>query len=43
MVAMMFPATTPMNLAFARVQCERPSCGRIFVPTWIFVGAYLLI
>jgi predicted metal-binding membrane protein len=28
MVAMMFPATTPMNLAFARVQRERGSFGR---------------
>src|SRR6266567_1318864 len=43
MVAMMFPATAPMNLAFARVQRERHSGGRAFVPPWIFVGAYLLI
>jgi predicted metal-binding membrane protein len=43
MVAMMFPATAPMNLAFARVQRERHSGGRAFVPTWIFVGAYLLV
>ncbi len=43
MVAMMFPATAPMNLAFARVQRERHGVGRAFVPTWVFVGAYLLI
>ena len=43
MAAMMFPATAPMNLAFARVQRERGSFGRACVPPWIFVGAYLLI
>src|SRR6266481_1916952 len=43
MMAMMFPATAPINLAFARVQHERGSFGHAFVPTWIFVGAYLLI
>jgi predicted metal-binding membrane protein len=43
MMAMMLPATAPMNLAFARVQRERPGGSRAFVPTWIFVGAYLLI
>ena len=43
MVAMMFPATAPMNLAFARVQRERGSFGRACVLPWIFVGAYLLI
>ena len=43
MIAMMFPATARMNLAFARAQRERPSCGRACVPRWIFVGAYLLI
>ena len=43
MVAMMFPATAPMNLAFARVQRERGSFRRVFVSSWIFVGAYLLV
>jgi predicted metal-binding membrane protein len=43
MVAMMFPATATMNLAFARVQSERHGGGRAFVPPWFFVGAYLLI
>jgi hypothetical protein len=43
MIAMMFPATAPMNLTFAQVQGERGSFGRAFVPPWVFVGAYLLI
>ncbi|EFH82193.1 DUF2182 domain-containing protein [Ktedonobacter racemifer] len=43
MVAMMFPATATMNLAFARVQRERPSSRRLSVSLWIFVGAYLLV
>src|SRR5262252_3120420 len=43
MVAMMFPATAPMNLTFARVHRERHGGGCAFVPTWVFVGAYLLI
>jgi predicted metal-binding membrane protein len=43
MVAMMFPATAPMNLAFVRVQRVKHSGGRAVVPPWIFVGAYLLI
>ena len=40
MGAMMFPATAPMNLAFAQVQRERGSFGRVFVTSWIFMGAY---
>ena len=43
MIAMMFPATATMNLAFARVQRERHSGRRPSVSTWIFVGAYLLV
>ena len=43
MIAMMFPATATMNLAFARVQRDRPSSRRPAVSTWIFVGAYLLV
>src|SRR5260370_33646682 len=38
MVAMMFPATAPMNLAFARVQRERDTGGRPFVPPWALLG-----
>jgi predicted metal-binding membrane protein len=43
MIAMMFPATAPMNLVFARVQRDRHSGRRPSVSTWIFVGAYLLV
>ncbi len=43
MIAMMFPATAPMNLVFARVQRDRHSGRRPSVSPWIFVGAYLLI
>jgi predicted metal-binding membrane protein len=43
MIAMMFPATAPMSLAFARVQRDRLSFRRPFVSFWIFVGAYLLV
>ena len=43
MIAMMFPATATMNLAFARVQRERHTGWRPPVSTWIFVGAYLLV
>src|SRR6266849_10989144 len=32
-----------MILVFARVQRDRHSGERAFTPTWIFVGAYLLI
>jgi len=43
MIAMMFPATATMNLAFVQVQRERHSSRRPSVSPWIFVGAYLLI
>ena len=43
MIAMMFPATATMNLAFVRVQRDRHSGKRPSVSPWIFVGAYLLI
>lgn len=43
MIAMMFPTTIPMNLVFARVQCEGHSGRLPSVSRWIFVGAYLLI
>jgi predicted metal-binding membrane protein len=42
-VAMMFPTAAPMILVFARVQRDRASFGRAFGPTWVFIGAYLLI
>lgn len=43
MVAMMFPTAAPMSLMFARVQRDKRQNGRTFVPTWVFVSAYLLI
>jgi predicted metal-binding membrane protein len=43
MIAMMFPTTATMNLAFARVQRERHTGWRATVAPWIFVGAYLLV
>jgi predicted metal-binding membrane protein len=43
MVAMMFPTTAPMILTFARVQAGKRQRGEVFVPTWIFVAAYLIV
>jgi predicted metal-binding membrane protein len=43
MIAMMFPTAAPMILVFARVQRDRHSGGRAFVPMWVFIGTYLLI
>lgn len=43
MVAMMFPTAAPMILMFARVQRDKQQNGRAFVPTWVFVSAYLLL
>jgi len=43
MVAMMFPTAAPMILMFDRVAATRRARGRAFVPTWIFVGAYMTI
>ena len=43
MIAMMFPATTTMNLAFARVQRARHTGWQSSMSPWIFVGAYLLV
>jgi predicted metal-binding membrane protein len=43
MVAMMFPTAAPMILVFARVQRDKRQNGRAFVPTWVFVSAYLLM
>jgi predicted metal-binding membrane protein len=43
MVAMMFPTAAPMILMFARVQRDKRRNRRAFVPTWVFVSAYLLI
>lgn len=43
MVAMMFPAAAPMILMFAAVYRGKRERGQAFVPTWIFVGGYLVV
>ena len=43
MVAMMFPTAAPMVLTFARVQERRQRKGRPYVPTWVFLSAYMVI
>jgi len=43
MVAIMFPTAAPMILTFARVQANRKERGQVFVPTWLFVGAYIAL
>ncbi len=43
MVAMMFPTAAPMILMFAAIAAGKRQRGQPFVPTWIFVGAYLLV
>ena len=43
MVAIMFPTAAPMILTFDRVQASRREKGKAFVPTWLFVGAYILL
>jgi predicted metal-binding membrane protein len=43
MVAIMFPTAAPMILTFARVQKNRQERGQLYVPTWLFVGSYILL
>jgi len=43
MVAMMFPTAAPMILTFARVHSGKRQRGQAFVPTWVFVSAYLVV
>lgn len=43
MVAMMFPTAAPMIMMFATVSAGKRQRGQPFVPTWIFVGSYLLV
>ena len=43
MAAMMFPAAAPMVLIFHRVSSERARRGQSFVPTWVFLLAYLAV
>ena len=42
MAAMMFPSVYPMVALFAAVSRNRREQGALAVPTWIFVGGYLL-
>lgn len=41
-VAMMFPTAAPMILTFARVHAGKRQRAQPYVPTWVFVGAYLV-
>ena len=43
MVAMMFPTAAPMILMFSKISQSRRQQERPFIPTWIFVSAYLLV
>jgi predicted metal-binding membrane protein len=43
MVAMMFPTAAPMILIFARTHRHKQAQGKPYVPTWVFVAAYMLI
>lgn len=43
MVAMMLPTAAPMILTFAWVQEGKQRRGNSYVPTWVFVSAYLAI
>ena len=43
MVAMMFPTAAPMILTFAAIAAGKRQRGQPHAPTWVFVGAYLLV
>jgi predicted metal-binding membrane protein len=43
MVAMMFPASAPMILAFARTQSHKRADGGEHVPSWLFVAPYVAL
>jgi predicted metal-binding membrane protein len=43
MVAMMFPAAAPMILMFGAIYTSKRRQKQPYVPTWIFVSAYLLV
>jgi predicted metal-binding membrane protein len=43
MVAIMFPTAAPMILMFDKVHVQRRQRGQSFVPTSVFVSAYLLV
>ena len=43
MAGMMFPASAPMILAFARSQSRKRAAGAAVVPTWLFVAPYVVV
>lgn len=43
MIAMMFPTAAPMILMFRAVYVGKRQRAQAFVPTWVFVSAYLLV
>jgi predicted metal-binding membrane protein len=43
MAAMMVPAAAPMIVLFQATATRRKAAGRAFVPTWVFIGGYLLV
>jgi predicted metal-binding membrane protein len=43
MVAMMFPTAAPMILMFTKIYAGKRQQEHPFVPTWVFVSAYLLV
>jgi len=43
MAAMMLPSAAPMILMFDAIQAGRSRQGRSTVPTWVFVGGYLVV
>ncbi len=43
MIAMMFPTAAPMILMFNKIYASKRQKEQPFVPTWIFVSAYLLV
>lgn len=43
MIAMMFPTAAPMILMFTKIYAGKQQQQQAFVPTWVFISAYLLI
>jgi predicted metal-binding membrane protein len=43
MVAMMFPTAAPMILMFTKIYAGKRQQSQAFVPTWVFISAYLLV
>ena len=43
MVAMMFPAAAPMVQMLQRISASKRLQSQAFVPSWVFVGGYLLV